>query len=272
MWLLYFPVNMAWAFATGNIRDVRTLNPLNLHGFPKFFPSREAAVEAAYYRGLKVDRRGKVTSTGEPPPHPNVVFTNKWGLNGLGATPTTLGEGKIAPLVVTREQLARAKTNKATGYIWMRAIDFLALTTTTDEVNWLQSVAGRPVEDINFYNRLALDGEITVMPLLEVNADLNEKGPIGQVVGHEGRHRAAAVLYAGGPEAVLAVAILLRDADYGLWYYTSDENWNKLFTTLEDIPRTLYPQQFWIRGVNYGRSRPVHLTREAFDGAEEFWP
>lgn len=95
MRLLYFPINAAWAFVTGE--RIEDFNPITLYGFPRFFPSREAAVEAAYYRGLKVDKKGRVTSTGEPPPHPNVVFTDKWGrrggnLNGLSAATIPMGD------------------------------------------------------------------------------------------------------------------------------------------------------------------------------------
>lgn len=60
MKLAYLPVNAAWVFVFGS--DVRFLSIVTLEGFPRFFTRRSEAVEAARFRGLKVDRNNNVST------------------------------------------------------------------------------------------------------------------------------------------------------------------------------------------------------------------
>lgn len=63
MRLVYFPVNTAWAFITGE--DIRTARPTSMYigagQSQLFFSTRSAAVEAARLRGLDVAADGRVT-------------------------------------------------------------------------------------------------------------------------------------------------------------------------------------------------------------------
>jgi len=53
MYLLYFPVNAAYAFVFGS--TIEDANLCNLHGFPMFYETKGEAIEAARHRGLVVD-------------------------------------------------------------------------------------------------------------------------------------------------------------------------------------------------------------------------
>lgn len=73
MKLVYLPTNMRWVFLFGN--DPRTASLIKLHGEPRSFTRRQDAVDAAKRRGLKVDRKGAVSSI------------NPSNMNGLEALP-----------------------------------------------------------------------------------------------------------------------------------------------------------------------------------------
>ena len=62
------------------------------------------------------------------------------------------------------------------------------------------------------YNDYAKSGSIVVMPFLDIDLDKRK------VVGHEGRHKAAALLDAEGPSARLKVAIYLKDRGHLVYY------------------------------------------------------
>lgn len=119
----------------------------------------------------------------------------------------------------------------------------------------------RSIED---YNRFSREGETVLMPFLYVDL------ATGRVEGHEGRHRAAAVMNAGGTR--LPVAIILRE-DRGSVYYREQTvpPWEKTFLSHRDIPRVLHPEQFYPRrdvGWSMNRTEPVVLD---FTDALDLW-
>ena len=382
MKLLHFPVNAAWAYVVGT-----PPRPFSITGFPLFFPTRAEAVEAARFRGLKVDRRGNVEVAAAAAPAPNVHFTTKFqsrrpriritytiitsqsaedgdyhemgfinedgvpmesydghtvvdaavrfltdeggtepssstfnprvwyatesmvdmytgeveerafhlvdfttsqlreifervtgmsaggvgDLDGVGDLGDWKTRREFSPLAITNEQLRQARGNKASAIIWMYPEDFLALTTSRDDADWAQMVAGRPVQPLEKYNRYSREGETRIMPMLDVEMST------GQVMGHEGRHRAAAVMNSEGPEATLAVAIVLLENGYAQ-YYREDgpPNYTKTFMGFADVPRVLLPQHFSYRDRNgrmndVSRFNSVTLTDAAFAEGLEPW-
>jgi hypothetical protein len=77
MYLLYFPVNAAWAFVFGESLD--TAQPTRMgDNNPMFFPDREDAVAAAHRQGLQVEADGRVRAL-----HGDALN----GLDGLEAHP-----------------------------------------------------------------------------------------------------------------------------------------------------------------------------------------
>lgn len=181
---------------------------------------------------------------------------------GLGAFPDARAASK---LMLTDGHISHAKSNKAVAIIWMSPRDFLSLTTMADDSAWEKEISYRPVQPIEAYNRYIAEGENIIMPRLDV-----ELGT-GKVTGHEGRHRAAAVMNARG--AVLPVSIHLRDPEtYALEYYEehrSPGGWTKTFHGFDQIPRVLLPQDWGPKALN--RTRPVVLTDAAFADGVELW-
>ncbi|MFA6135543.1 MAG: hypothetical protein WC869_16135 [Phycisphaerae bacterium] len=187
---------------------------------------------------------------------------------GLG----TFAEARQASkLLLTDEHVRQARGNKAVAIIWMSPQDFLSLTTTLNDTRWAKQVSDRAVQPLEKYNAYAAEGETIIMPRLDV-----ELGT-GNVTGHEGRHRAAAVMNAGGD--MLPVSIHLRDpGQYTIEYYEEHQvpgkfEWRKRFYGLEDVPKVLYPQNFGpvSRGYPASRTTPVVLTAKNFADAKEMW-
>lgn len=184
------------------------------------------------------------------------------------ARPAQLGTWESAraesKLLVTDAQLRLARTNKAVAVIWMKPSDFLKLTTTHEDTRWNESITGRPVKELDVYNRFTESGEIHVMPFLQVDL------ATGRVEGHEGRHRAAAVMNAGG--ARMPVAIILREGRRAVYYREQTVSpWTKTFLTHRDIPRVLQPEQFYQTGNSgwtMNRTEPVVVD---FTDARDVW-
>lgn len=155
-------------------------------------------------------------------------------------------------LLVTPRMLDSAASNKCVGYILMRPYNFLSLTIDSSlTVNqWIGREASETFT-VEQYNEFARAGKSSLMPWLDVDMHT------GKVVGHEGRHRAAACESEG--VRWIAVAICLRDRGYPV-YYVSDEDFNKTFMTKEDCPDEL-------RGQFNGARVLVELSH----WEKEFW-
>lgn len=105
-------------------------------------------------------------------------------------------------LRVTPTQLRRAASNKMQIHAIMPAEDFLRLTTKNQAgIDYIKGEAKSLLQ----YNRWSKQDEIMVMPYLTVY--LLPDGT-GKIRGHEGRHRAAAVLAKGGTELPLMIEIV----------------------------------------------------------------
>jgi hypothetical protein len=111
-------------------------------------------------------------------------------------------------LLVTPQQVKAAKDNKAAAIVAMPAQDFLALTTYAHHraeglVNFKRRAL--PLDE---YNRYSREGETIIMPNLLIDRTT------GRVRGHEGRHRAIALIAAEGPEATLPVALRVTESEW----------------------------------------------------------
>ena len=65
MRLMYSPANISYVFTFGE--ELVAAKPIRLVGSPMFFESRREAVEAAYFCGLLVDKRGMVSTRPDNP-------------------------------------------------------------------------------------------------------------------------------------------------------------------------------------------------------------
>jgi len=113
-------------------------------------------------------------------------------------------------LIVTPRMVSTARAFKALGFMPMTPKQFLTLTTDASD-NLLEHADD--VLDIEQYNKWARSGEILVPPFLEISLDgqlRHRKVKVGQVVSHEGRHRARSVLNAGGSHLMVALVAYLN--------------------------------------------------------------
>ncbi len=128
-------------------------------------------------------------------------------------------------LKVTPAMIDNAEDRKGIGILQMDAYNFLRLTIDTAGVtSWIKEEA-ESTKSLDQYNKWGQDGTIRVMPFL--NIDIKS----GKVLGHEGRHRAAAILNEGGK--FIPVAIFLKKD----WYTVNRVDGRYLGE--EDIPKTL---------------------------------
>jgi hypothetical protein len=119
-------------------------------------------------------------------------------------TPRMMNRAGAPLLRTTDRQIDQANAAKTQIIVVMPPGDFLSLAAPLKNRDDFRRDA-QPLRD---YNKWAKDGESTVMPFLRI--DLAADGS-GQVKAHEGRHRAAAILNAGGEW--MRVGIQLRGYD-----------------------------------------------------------
>lgn len=137
-------------------------------------------------------------------------------------------------LIVTPHMKEVAEDNKGIGILTMGCVQFLELTTPGSFARWIEEEKA-DTAPLEVYNEAAKAGKIRVMPFLDVDR------ATGMVQGHEGRHRVAALIEAGGTE--VQVAICLRDKGYKQYYeqpFISDlsnpKQFYKRFLGIKDIP------------------------------------
>lgn len=98
----------------------------------------------------------------------------------------------------TDDQVLQAIDSHAGAFVDMMPVDFLRLTTVDeDHVRKVQSEA----HSIDKYEKHMAEGKCEIHPFLRIDTKS------GQVVGHDGRHRAAAILSAD-PDAHMRVALI----------------------------------------------------------------
>lgn len=162
----------------------------------------------------------------------------------------------MAELKLTQQMFDRAKANKCVGWFYMDPRDYLRLTIDEANVDAWIAHEGDEVQSLEVYNSY----NITLMPWLDV--DMHS----GKVVGHEGRHRAAACIKAGVKK--FPVAICLREQGYPTYYrqpfideYENPKQLMKVFVTKDDVPSML-KGQFRAASVSI-KSNIAHM--------QEFW-
>lgn len=112
--------------------------------------------------------------------------------------PVQVGRGSRVLLGPTDDQVLQAIDSHAGAFVDMAPIDFLRLTTLDeDHIRKVQSEA----HDLAKYEKHMESGKCEVHPFLRIDVKS------GQVVGHDGRHRAAAILSAD-PDAQMRVALI----------------------------------------------------------------
>lgn len=99
----------------------------------------------------------------------------------------TLEQFLSESLLTNREQEERAVSNKMHALVHMHPRKFLELTTHDDQ--HASEIKGA-AQSLHSYNEFTRNKRIQVAPFLHVSHT-------GKVIGHEGRHRAAALLNAG---------------------------------------------------------------------------
>lgn len=142
----------------------------------------------------------------------------------------------MSDLKITDRMLQNAKSNKCVGWLYLDPVQFLSLTVTDHNVyDWIEKELPhtKTIDEYNSYE--------TLMPWLDVDMHT------GKVLGHEGRHRAAACIKSGVKR--LPVAICLRDHGYPVYYsqpfiddYENPKQLQKVFVTKKDVPRVLVGQ------------------------------
>lgn len=143
--------------------------------------------------------------------------------------PRYLANPTVTELALTSEQKDWPRYNKAAAVVSMDPALFLGLTTVGTEHEAEVAAEAHTLEDYNRYGSI-------VHPFLVVDRKT------GEVMSHEGRHRAAAVQVAGGGDFPVAVILYpARRAD-----------------TWEDVPAVLVSEYF----RKYARRRRYDLRDE----------
>ena len=93
-----------------------------------------------------------------------------------------------------------AEDMKCIGAISLDPYDFIALTVSTG-VREFCDAERADTRTLDEYNTWALAGKIRIPPFLSVDI------ATGKVLGHEGRHRAAALMAAGGRTMRVAIRL-----------------------------------------------------------------
>lgn len=147
-------------------------------------------------------------------------------------------------LLITPYQVDSMMDNKAVAFVPMWPVDFIKLTTPSDEAlhEFISPDPDHKGEKMTLeeYNEAATTGYINLAPWLTVEET-------GKVVGHEGRHRMAA-LYRSDPKAFGWVAIELVGPD-GYRVYKIEPPWRPneprqpvRYLTADSVPRLLRGQ------------------------------
>lgn len=161
-------------------------------------------------------------------------------------------------LIVTPTHIRQMVGNKASGYLTMKPQDFLALTCTSAAEQRIIQDEAEPLEQ---YNAWAKSGDNILPPWLEVQISHDADVSFGKVMGHEGRHRAAACIAAG--VSLMPVFIWAKDgrtSTYKIHPYPDDkERWHQWrYIEPSDLPQKLIGQyQAVQRELNFDTWKPI---------------
>lgn len=136
----------------------------------------------------------------------------------------------------------QAKGNKASGTFSIAPADFLKLTCENSLE--LKSIMDECLT-LEEYNQFAREGKSIHMPWLEVSIDgLTRSGSTvkkvtpGRVLGHEGRHRAAAMVKSGLSH--MTVLFWAKERGYSEYKKASKPGgFRDRFLTVDDLPKQL---------------------------------
>lgn len=109
-------------------------------------------------------------------------------------------------LRINRDQEDHALDEKHTQIVDIHPRVFLDLTTERGADDFIRTTDG--IVDVDFYNSPDIQRKLRVHPHLSIDANT------GRVTGHEGRHRAAAVLLAGGPWYRASIRLVPSSRNY----------------------------------------------------------
>lgn len=147
-------------------------------------------------------------------------------------------------LFLNKENFRQARGNKHAGMIVMDPEDFLLLCVTNQrELNMIMASSRTLVE----YNDWIKSGKAIHAPWLYITLDgveYKETEPrlgIGRIVGHEGRHRAAALIKSGVKKMPVSIRLHVKGIERQ-YKPTEEDPWGKQKWGKADIPSTLYGQ------------------------------
>lgn len=159
-------------------------------------------------------------------------------------------------LIVTSKMIQSARGNKCCGILPFHPRDFLYLTTQSEAALKEIQESAKTLEQ---YNEWAIKGGSQI-PTIKVSFDNDRFGSyvkIGQVQEHEGRHRAQAILNAGGTK--MLVAIQAAFGGYSKYRFEEGARFTPSFQIRylksEDIPKTFYGEFAPSRSVKVDSSK-----------------
>jgi len=163
-------------------------------------------------------------------------------------------------LPISNVQKRNAIGNKCIGYITMHPMDFLELTTTNKEGVERIMNDSQPLE---VYLKSIRNRSNLVMPFLGIEVAKGKLGKAkrGEVVGHEGRHRAAALLKSGKTRLPVAVRVREegREWKYYAERYVPNEGREKVFMNASIIP------EVWTGQFNSSISKNMSNALKTFE-------
>lgn len=132
-------------------------------------------------------------------------------------------------LKITDEMYRQARGNGMHFVVEFPVKEFLLMSTENEKSLETIQKQCRTIDD---YNRWAEEGETILMPFLSVDADS------GKITGHEGRHRATAIMCSGAKTMPVSIRLIPNEAmkeKYGVF----EAKYAGLF---EDLPDTIVGQ------------------------------
>lgn len=157
-------------------------------------------------------------------------------------------------LVITKEMYRQLRGIKSAGTILMHPADFLLLTTSSEQE---RKQIRDDAQSLAQYNEYAKTGQNIHLPWLDVSIDgrLGKKRfKIGRILGHEGRHRAAASLNEN--VYTIVVALIARINGYPEYKKASiPGGWKDTPIKASDFPEIAYGQF---------NNKPVRLDLTSF--------
>ena len=159
-------------------------------------------------------------------------------------------------LRLDKENYRQAKGNKQAGTLIINPSDFLKLTTYTDD--GIDEIM-KDSKTLEEYNEFTKAGKSILMPWLDISLDGKKYGgdvvKVGQVIGHEGRHRAAALVKACVSRMPISLRLHLNGIEKR-FKPTAEDPWAKNEFTSQDLPSTFYGE--------FNSSRKVKVNTNTF--------